>query len=70
MLRPMPERIVVMAVYPEGNLNPELVKRYQAVLARHAIDLQLAPSAGAVDSSHEGPEIRGKHRPCPRRHHH
>ena len=39
-----------MAVYPEGSLNAELVKRYQQVLARNGIDVKLAPSAGGVES--------------------
>jgi hypothetical protein len=36
-------RTVVMAVYPEGSLNVELVKRYRQVLARKGIDVKLAP---------------------------
>jgi hypothetical protein len=43
-------RTVVMAVYPEGSLNVELVKRYRQVLARKGIDVKLAPSGGGVDS--------------------
>lgn len=39
-----------MAVYPEGSLNAELVRRYREVLARNGTDLKLAPSAGAVES--------------------
>ena len=39
-----------MAVYPEGSLNAEVVKRYQQVLARDGIDVKLAPSAGGVES--------------------
>jgi TRAP-type uncharacterized transport system substrate-binding protein len=39
-----------MAVYPEGSLNAELVKRYQHVLARNGIEVKLDPSAGAVES--------------------
>jgi TRAP-type uncharacterized transport system substrate-binding protein len=50
MLRPLPQRTVVMAVYPEGSLNAELAKRYRDVLARSGIDLKLVPSAGAVES--------------------
>jgi hypothetical protein len=46
----LPQQTVVMAVYPEGSLNAELVKRYQEVLARDGISLKLAPSAGAVES--------------------
>jgi len=50
VLHSMRQRTVVMAVYPEGSLNAELVKRYQQVLAGNGIDLRLAPSAGAVQS--------------------
>ena len=50
LLRPVPPRTVAMAMYPEGSLNAELVKRYKQVLDRNGIDLQLAPSAGAVES--------------------
>jgi hypothetical protein len=48
-LRPIPQRSVVMAVYPEGSLNAEIVKRYRDILARNGIDLTLQQSAGAVD---------------------
>jgi len=50
VLRSMRQRTVVMAVYPEGSLNAELVKRYRQVLASNGIDLKLAPSAGAIES--------------------
>jgi len=50
LLRTLPQRTVVMAVYPEGSLNAELVKRYQEILARDGIDLKMDPSAGAVES--------------------
>jgi TRAP-type uncharacterized transport system substrate-binding protein len=49
-LRPIPQRSVVMAVYPEGSLNAEIAKRYREILARNGIDLQLQQSAGAVES--------------------
>jgi len=49
-LRPVPPRAVTMAVYPEGSVNAELVKRYREVLARDGVTLRLAPSAGAVES--------------------
>src|ERR1700751_4759122 len=48
LLRPLPQRTVVMAVYPEGSLNAELAKRYRDVLGRSGIDVKLAPSAGGV----------------------
>ena len=50
LLRPVPPRTVAVAMYPEGSLNAELVKRYREVLARNGIDLKLAPSVGAVES--------------------
>jgi TRAP-type uncharacterized transport system substrate-binding protein len=50
VLRPIPERTLVMAVYPEGTLNAQLAKRYQEVLARDGVKLTLDPSAGAVES--------------------
>ena len=50
LLFSLPQRTVVMAVYPEGSLNAELVKRYQEILAREGIKLRVAPSAGAVES--------------------
>jgi TRAP-type uncharacterized transport system substrate-binding protein len=46
----MPQRTVVMAIYPEGSLNANLVKRYQEILARSGIELKLHPSTGAVES--------------------
>src|SRR5437762_11495744 len=49
-LRPMPQRSVVMAVYPEGTLNADLVRRYREVLAHDGIELKLEPSAGAAPS--------------------
>jgi TRAP-type uncharacterized transport system substrate-binding protein len=50
VLRPMPQRSVVMDVYPEGSLNADLVKRYREALAHDGIELKLEPSAGAVES--------------------
>jgi TRAP-type uncharacterized transport system substrate-binding protein len=50
VLRSLQQRIVVMAVYPEGSVNIELVKRYQEVLARYGLEVKLKPSAGAVES--------------------
>jgi TRAP-type uncharacterized transport system substrate-binding protein len=50
LLRRMPQRTVVMSIYPEGSVNADLAKRYQEILARKGIDLKLVPSAGAVDS--------------------
>jgi TRAP-type uncharacterized transport system substrate-binding protein len=50
VLHPIPERTLVMAVYPEGTLNAQLAKRYREVLARDGVKLTLDPSAGAVES--------------------
>lgn len=50
VFRSVEQQTVVMAVYPEGSLNAELVKRYQQILARNGIEVKLAPSAGAVES--------------------
>jgi TRAP-type uncharacterized transport system substrate-binding protein len=47
---PMPRRSVAMAIYPEGSLNAELVKRYRNILARDGVQLKLVPSSGAVES--------------------
>jgi TRAP-type uncharacterized transport system substrate-binding protein len=49
-LRPMLQRTVAMATYPEGSLNAELVKRYRDILARDGIDLKPEPSAGAIEA--------------------
>jgi TRAP-type uncharacterized transport system substrate-binding protein len=46
----MPQRTVAMATYPEGSLNAELVKRYREILAREGINVNLEPSAGAVEA--------------------
>ena len=51
LLPSAPQRAVVMAIYPEGSLNAELVKRYQQILGRKGIDLKLANSAGAAQSA-------------------
>jgi TRAP-type uncharacterized transport system substrate-binding protein len=50
LLHSIPAQTLAMAVYPEGSLNAELVKRYREVLARDGVDLRLVPSAGAVES--------------------
>jgi len=50
LLRPMPQRSIVMDIYPEGSLNADLVKRYREALAHDGIELKLEPSAGAVES--------------------
>jgi TRAP-type uncharacterized transport system substrate-binding protein len=48
--RSVKQRTLVMAIYPEGSLNAELVKRYQQVLARNGIVVKLDSSTGAVES--------------------
>lgn len=50
LLPPMPPRTVAMAIYPEGSVNAELVKRYQEILARDGVELKMRPSPGAVES--------------------
>jgi len=50
LIHRMPQRNVVMAIYPEGSVNAELATRYREVLARKGINLKLVPSAGAVES--------------------
>jgi TRAP-type uncharacterized transport system substrate-binding protein len=49
-LRPMPPRSVVMVTGPEGSSFSEFGKRYRELLARHGIDLQLLPTAGALEN--------------------
>ena len=48
--QPMPHRKLAMAMYPEGSLNAELIKRYRQILARDGVDLLPVPSSGAVES--------------------
>ncbi len=50
MLRPMPPRSVTMATGPEGSAYYEFGKQYREILAREGIDLQLQPTAGALDN--------------------
>ena len=50
LLRPTPPRSVTMAVDPEGTYGAEVAKRYKELLARDGIELELLPTAGAVDS--------------------
>ena len=50
MLLGMPPHRIVMATGPEGDAYYEIGKRYQAVLARANVDLQLVPSAGSVQN--------------------
>ena len=50
ILHPVPPRTVVMTTGPEGSAYVEISERYRAVLARDGIELQLRPSAGAVEN--------------------
>lgn len=50
LLASIPQRTVIMSMYPEGSLHAEVAKRYQEILARKGIHLELVPSAGAVES--------------------
>ncbi len=45
-----PPRTLVMATGPEGSANRELGARYRAILARSGLELELLPSAGAVEN--------------------
>jgi TRAP-type uncharacterized transport system substrate-binding protein len=50
LLPSVPQRSVVMAMYPEGSLSAELARHYQGILVRKGINLELKASAGAVES--------------------
>lgn len=50
LLRPTPPRSVAMAVDAEGTYSAEVAKHYRELLSHDGIDLQLAPTAGAVES--------------------
>src|ERR1700739_4633807 len=47
---PTPPRSVKMAVNPQGSYSAELAHQYRSLLAKDGIDLELVPSAGAVQS--------------------
>jgi TRAP-type uncharacterized transport system substrate-binding protein len=49
-LRPLPPRTLVMATGPEGSAAYEVGARYREILARSGIDLQLLPTAGAIEN--------------------
>ncbi|HXY53652.1 MAG TPA: TAXI family TRAP transporter solute-binding subunit [Nitrospirota bacterium] len=49
-LRPLPPRSVIMATGPEGGGFYEMGKRYQELLARDGIKLQLLSTGGAVEN--------------------
>ena len=50
ILRPTPPHTVAMATDPEGSISAELGQRYREILALDGIDLELVPSAGAVEN--------------------
>ena len=49
-LRPLPPRSVIMATGPEGGGFYEMGKRYQELLAKEGIKLQLLSTGGAVEN--------------------
>jgi TRAP transporter TAXI family solute receptor len=49
-LRPLPPRTVTMATGPEGGAYHEVGKRYRDLLAREGIELELLPTAGALEN--------------------
>lgn len=49
-LRPLPPHTVVMVTGPEGGAFYEFGKRYREFLARQGVELQLLPTAGAVEN--------------------
>src|SRR5215212_194827 len=50
MLRTMPPRSIVMATGPQGGAYQEIGKRYQAILARAGVQLQLVSTDGALQN--------------------
>jgi TRAP-type uncharacterized transport system substrate-binding protein len=49
-LSPLPPSSVTMATGPEGGAYQEVAKRYQEILARQGITLNLVPTAGALEN--------------------
>lgn len=49
-LRPLPPRTVTMVTGPEGGAFYEMGKRYQALLGRQKIKLQILPTGGALEN--------------------
>lgn len=49
-LSPLPPHTVTMATGPDGGAYQEVGKRYQEVLARHGITLELLPTPGALEN--------------------
>jgi TRAP transporter TAXI family solute receptor len=50
LLQPTPPRTVVMGTGPEGSAYAHFGKLYREIFAREGIDLELRPSAGAVEN--------------------
>src|SRR6516164_9630287 len=50
LLRSLPPHIIVMATGPEGGSYHDIGQRYQAVLARDNVEVQLLPTAGSVEN--------------------
>ena len=49
-LSPLPPHTVTMATGPDGGAYQDVGKRYQELLARHGITLNLLPTAGALEN--------------------
>jgi TRAP-type uncharacterized transport system substrate-binding protein len=50
ILQTMPSRTLAMATGPEDGAYHEIGKRYQAILARSGVRLQLVPTSGALEN--------------------
>jgi TRAP-type uncharacterized transport system substrate-binding protein len=50
LINPLPPRHVRMATGPEGGTYALVAKRYQEILARHGVRLELVPTNGSVDN--------------------
>jgi len=50
LMEPLPPRTVVMATGAQGGAYAEAARRYQAVLARHGVHLELRATNGGVDN--------------------
>ena len=50
VLRPLPPRMVVMATGPQGGAYAEMGRRYREILAREGFEVQLLPTAGALEN--------------------
>jgi TRAP-type uncharacterized transport system substrate-binding protein len=50
LLQPTPPRTVVMTTGADGSASQGFARRYREILARNGIELQLRPSAGAIEN--------------------